>query len=444
MKRILIKNGQTINEGKISTQDILIDDGRIEKIASSISNVDVDKIIDVAGKYVLPGMIDDQVHFREPGTEYKGEIKTESAAAVAGGVTSYMEMPNTKISTTTDENLADKKSRASKKSMANYAFYMGATNDNLEVIKAINPLEPCGIKVFMGSSTGNMLVDDPEILEGIFSNAPIIVVTHCEDTPTILKNEEIFKEKYGIDLAAKYHPLIRSEEACYLSSTLAVQLAKKHDTNLHVLHLTTAKELEFFTAGELKGKKISAEVCLHHLFFSEKDYEEKGHLIKCNPAIKREEDRLALLKAFKDDKLDILATDHAPHTWEEKQNNYFSAPAGIPLVQHVLIGAYDLVAQGHFSLEMLVQKTSHNVAERFQVKERGYLREGYWADITVLDVNKPTVVNDHELYAKCNWSPFEGHTFKASIDTTIVSGQLAYENGKLNTSVRGQALEFNR
>lgn len=444
MTSLLITNAHVVNEGQIQQLDVFVANGRIEKVGADLSSLAADRVIDAQGKHLLPGMIDDQVHFREPGLTHKGEIATESAAAVAGGITSYFEMPNVNPLTINSAALEDKYERATRKSLANFAFYLGASNDNLEDIKSLDPKAACGIKVFMGASTGNMLVDKPEILEGIFANAPTIVVTHCEDTPMITANEEKYRQQYGEDVPMSCHPLIRSEEACYKSSSMAVSLAKQFNTRLHILHLTTEKELELLQAGDMKNKRITAEACVHHLFFSEEDYETKGALIKCNPAVKKASDRAALLQAVNNDLIDVVATDHAPHTWDEKQNPYFKAPSGLPLVQHALISMLEHYHSGIFSLEKIVQKVSHNVADLFQIHERGYIREGYWADLTLVDLNSPTVVDNQTLYSKCGWSPFEGYIFKSSIHTTIVNGEVAYENGQLNKDIRGKRLAFDR
>lgn len=444
MTSLLITNAHVVNEGQIQQLDVFVANGRIEKVGADLSSLTADRVIDAQGKHLLPGMIDDQVHFREPGLTHKGEIATESAAAVAGGITSYFEMPNVNPLTINSAALEDKYERATRKSLANFAFYLGASNDNLEDIKSLDPKAACGIKVFMGASTGNMLVDKPEILEGIFANAPTIVVTHCEDTPMITDNEEKYRQQYGEDVPMSCHPLIRSEEACYKSSSMAVSLAKQFNTRLHILHLTTEKELELLQAGDMKNKRITAEACVHHLFFSEEDYETKGALIKCNPAVKKVSDRAALLQAVNNDLIDVVATDHAPHTWDEKQNPYFKAPSGLPLVQHALISMLEHYHSGIFSLEKIVQKVSHNVADLFQIHERGYIREGYWADLTLVDLNSPTVVDNQTLYSKCGWSPFAGYIFKSSIHTTIVNGEVAYENGQLNKDIRGKRLAFDR
>ena len=444
MTSLLITNANVVNEGKIQELDVLVQDGRIAKVGADLSAEAADRVLDASGLHLLPGMIDDQVHFREPGLTHKGEIATESAAAVAGGITSYFEMPNVNPLTINRAALEDKFERASQKSLANYSFYLGASNDNLDEIKNLDPKAACGIKVFMGASTGNMLVDKPEILEGIFANAPTIVVTHCEDTPMIQANEEKYREQYGDDVPMSCHPLIRSEEACYKSSSFAVSLAKRLGTRLHILHLTTEKELSLLQAGDLSQKQITAEACVHHLFFSEEDYETKGALIKCNPAVKKASDRAALLNAVRDDLIDVVATDHAPHTWEEKQNSYFKAPSGLPLVQHALITMLEHYHSGQFTLEKIVQKVSHNVADLFQISERGYIREGYWADLVLVDLNRPTVVDEQKLYYKCGWSPFSGYIFKSSIQATLVNGEMAFENGEVNPNIRGKRIAFNR
>lgn len=444
MTSLLITNAQIVNEGRIQQGDVLVRNGRIEKVGGDLASQKADRVIDAQGKHLLPGMIDDQVHFREPGLTHKGEIATESAAAVAGGITSYMEMPNVNPLTINRAALEDKYQRAAEKSLANFAFYLGASNDNLDDIKAIDPAAACGIKVFMGASTGNMLVDDPQTLEGIFANSPILVVTHCEDSPLIKANEDQYRAQYGEDVPMACHPLIRSEEACWKSSSLAVELAKKHGTQLHVLHITTARELAHFQPGEIAGKQITAEACVHHLYFNEADYDSRGALIKCNPAIKTKADQDGLLAAVQDGRIDIVATDHAPHTWDEKQQTYFKAPSGLPLVQHALVSLLEHYHAGRFSLETVVQKTSHNVALRFQMAERGFIREGYWADLTLVDLATPTVVDQQDILSKCGWSPFAGVIFKSSIHTTVVNGQVAFENGQVNRALRGQRLVFDR
>ena len=440
---LVLKNCTTVNEDKIFESDIGIKGSRIEKIASSIEE-EAKEIIDLSGKIVIPGVIDDQVHFREPGLTHKGEIATESKAALAGGITSYFEMPNVNPTTTTNELLDKKFDLAKQKSCANYSFYLGASNSNIEEIKKINIDKACGLKVFMGASTGDMLVDNEKTLEDIFNYAPVNIVTHCENTPRILEKEAEFAEKYGDSVSPIHHPYIRDEESCYLSSSLAVGLAKKYNSNLHVLHLTTEKEMSLFTKGDIDGKNITAEVCVHHLFFSENDYEAKGNFIKCNPSIKKESDRLALVNAVKNDLIDIIATDHAPHTLEEKQQHYLKAPAGLPLVQHMLPTLLDFYKKNIFSLEMIVRKTSHNIAKRFQIKDRGYIREGYYADLAITDLDASLTVNKENVLYKCGWSPFEGYTFPASVYATILNGSLVYKDGDFIENPLGMQLEFDR
>jgi dihydroorotase len=444
MPRTLILNAVMINEGHLIQGDLLIDGERIEKNASQISPQPGDHILDANGKHLFPGMIDDQVHFREPGQPQKANMKSESIAAVAGGITSVMDMPNNAPPITTITALEDKFSLARDRMATNYSFYLGATNDNLSELQALDPNSACGIKVFMGSSTGNMLVDKPETLEAIFKTAPTLIATHCEDSPTIEANEALFREKYGQDVPIECHADIRSAEACYLSSSMAVELAKKHGTRLHVLHLTTQNELELFGKGPVEDKQISLEVCAHHLFFDQADYTAKGTLIKCNPSIKTETDRKALLKAVQNDVIDIIATDHAPHTLEEKQNTYFKAPSGLPLVQSAFQSILEHYHRGLFSLERIAEKTSHAVAKRYQIKDRGYIREGYFADLVLVDLDKPeTVTRDKVLY-KCGWSPFEGFTFNSSILATFVNGEIVYENGQVKPILNGQRLQFQR
>ena len=441
---MLITNARIVNEGREFEGDVLIRNGRIEKIASSITNAD-GPVVDAKGKLLIPGMIDDQVHFREPGLTHKGDISTETSAALAGGITSVMEMPNTNPTTTTRERLADKYTLATGKARTNFAFYFGAANDNADEIARVVPGEACAIKIFMGASTGNMLVDDPKVLEDIFARAQIPIVTHCEDTPTIKINEEAARQKWGDAVPVSQHPYIRSEEACYKSTELAVGLARRHGTSLHVLHLTTARELEFFTPGPVKGKQITVEACVHHLFYDESFYESLGSLIKCNPAIKTAADRKALVAAVMADRIDVIATDHAPHTAEEKANpSYFKAPSGLPLVQHALPMLFELVRRGELDLHTLVRKTSHAVADRFGVVERGYLREGYWADLTLVDTDTPTTVRKEDLYYKCGWSPLEGQTLPVRIDTTWVNGEIAFQNGKVLPQILGKRLAFAR
>ena len=444
MYDLILKNCNIVNEGSISESDIAIKNSRIELISKQIDS-ESKKVIDIGGKHVIPGLIDDQVHFREPGLTHKGEIATESKAGLAGGVTSYFEMPNVNPTTTTNENLTKKFELASTRSLSNYSFHLGGSNTNIEEIKKVDINQAAALKVFMGASTGEMLVDSIDALDDIFNYSPLIVVTHCEDPQRVTDNEELFFEKYGNDLSAEHHHLIRDVESCYLSSSLAVDLAKKYDSDLHVFHLTTEKEMELFTAGKIDGKKITAEVCVHHMYFNESRYADLGNQIKCNPSIKYESDRLALINALLTDKIDIIATDHAPHTWEEKNQSYSKAPAGLPLVQHGMQILMDFYHQDILSLETIVQKTSHNVANRFQVKERGYIREGYYADLAVLDIDKPyTVSNDNILY-KCGWSPFNGHTFQSSIFMTIVNGNIAFTDGQVVEDLPfGMQIEFDR
>lgn len=445
MASILIINARVVNEGEIREVDVLVKNEFITKIDTSISGDDVDKIIDAKGKYLLPGLIDDQVHFREPGLTHKAEIYTEARAAVAGGVTSFMEMPNTVPNTLTQGLLQDKYDIAAQRSLANYSFFMGAGNDNIEEVLKTNPNNVCGIKVFMGSSTGNMLVDNPKTLENLFSKAPILIATHCEDEATIKRNTDIYKEKYGEDVPIECHPLIRSEEACYLSSSMAVELAKKHGTRLHILHISTAKELALFDNSiPLNQKKITAEACIHHLWFNDADYKTKGTFIKWNPAVKTKTDQEAILKAVLDNTIDVIATDHAPHTLEEKSNSYFNAPSGGPLVQHSLVALLEMHHQGKISLEQIVDKASHCPAILLEIEKRGYIREGYFADLVLVDINDPWTVDKKNILSKCKWSPFEGTTFKSKVTHTLVSGHLAYENGVLNESQQGKRLTFNR
>lgn len=445
MASILITNARVVNEGTIREADVLIEDEFIERIDSNISAEAADKIIDASGKYLLPGLIDDQVHFREPGLTHKAEIYTEARAAVAGGVTSFMEMPNTVPNTLTQDLLQDKYDIAAKRSLANYSFFMGAGNDNIEEVLKTNPKNVCGIKVFMGSSTGNMLVDNPTTLENLFSKAPILIATHCEDEATIRRNTDIYKEKYGEDVPIECHPLIRSEEACYLSSSMAVELAKKHGTRLHILHISTAKELALFdNTIPLAEKKVTAEACIHHLWFNDSDYKTKGSFIKWNPAVKTKNDQDAILKAVLDNTIDVIATDHAPHTIDEKKNTYFKAPSGGPLVQHSLVTLLEMYHQGKISLEQIVDKASHCPAILFEIEKRGYIREGYFADLVLVDLNNPWTVAKENILSKCQWSPFEGTSFNSKVTHTLVSGHLAYENGVLNESKKGHRLTFNR
>ncbi len=442
MKSILIKNTQVINEGKIFNADVLVKDGWIEKIAPTISaNADIE--IDGSGKYLMPGIIDDQVHFREPGLTHKSDLYTEPRAAVAGGVTSFMEMPNTKPAALTQELLQDKYDIAAQKSLANYSFFMGASNDNLEEVLKTNAENVCGIKAFMGSSTGNMLVDDPVTLDKLFAECPMLIATHCEDETTIRANTEIYKARYGEDVPISCHPEIRNVEGCLKSSSLAVELAKKHNTRLHILHISTADELALFRNDiPLSEKRITAEVCVHHLYFSSDDYETLGTKVKCNPAIKAASHRDALFPALLDNRLDIIATDHAPHTRDEKDNTYFKAPSGLPLVQHslnIMLGFYQA---GKISLERIIEKMCHAPAECFRVEKRGYIREGYHADLVLFDPKFNWTVQPNNIDYKCGWSPLEGATFQGRVSHTIVSGHLAYANGVFDESRKGQRLKF--
>ena len=444
MNKLLIKNAQLVNEGETRDADVLIKGDRIEKIGPDLVAENDTDVLDAGGKLLMPGMIDDQVHFREPGLTNKGDLATESAAAVAGGITSFMDMPNVNPQTTTRSALADKYELATGRCRANYGFYLGATNRNLEEIKALQVGESCGIKAFMGASTGDMLVDDPQALESLFEHAPVIVLTHCEHSPTIRDNEARAKVEYGENVPMSEHPSIRSANACLLSSSQAVDLARRHDALMHVLHLTTAIEMGLFSKGHRSEKRITAEVCVHHLWFDESRYEDLGTRIKCNPAIKTAADREALIKAVSEDRIDIIATDHAPHTLSEKGKTYFKAPAGLPLVQHVLLCLFDLAHAGEISYERIVDKTSHAVADIFGVAERGYIREGYFADLVIMDPNKPTAVTSATLLAKCHWSPFEGHTFRSSVDTTIVNGTIVYQDSELTGEIAGRRMDFGR
>jgi dihydroorotase len=444
MKSILLLNAKVVNEGTISEWDIWVKNGRIKKIGKDLSSEKADITLDAKGKYLFPGAIDDQVHFREPGLTHKATIYTESRAAVAGGVTSFMEMPNTSPQTTTQELLEEKYTIASRTSLANYSFFMGTTNQNYEELMKTDPKKVCGIKIFMGSSTGDMLVDDENVLSKIFANSPTLIATHCEDDKLVKENLEKLKLQFGEDIPVQYHPLIRSEEACYNSSSLAVSLAKKHGTRLHILHISTAKELSLFqNIVPLKEKKITAEACVHHLWFSDQDYATKGNFIKWNPAVKKASDREAIFQAVLNDTIDVIATDHAPHTLEEKQQSYLKAPSGGPLVQHSVVAMLDFYHQGKISLEKIVQKMSHNVADLFRIQDRGYIREGYWADLVLVDLDAPWEVKKENILYKCGWSPFEGHTFKSKVTHTIVSGNLVYEEGAFQEEVKGQRLLFN-
>ncbi|MBY8962917.1 dihydroorotase [Flavobacterium sp. D11R37] len=446
MNRILIKNARIVNEGTIVEGDVLIEDKIIKEIGESISPKSSDsKIIDAEGNYLIPGAIDDQVHFREPGLTHKGTIETESRAAVAGGITSFIEQPNTVPNAVTQELLEEKYQRAAEVSYANYSFMMGGTNDNLDELLKTNPKNVAGIKLFLGSSTGNMLVDDEKVLEKIFSNTDMLIAAHCEDEATVRENLEKYKAEYGDNIPVKYHPLIRSTEACYLSSSRAVALAKKTGARLHVFHVSTAKELELFTNKiPLEEKKITAEVCIHHLWFTDADYEKKGSLIKWNPAVKTEADRDALWKALLDDRIDVIATDHAPHTLEEKNNPYTSSPSGGPLVQHAVVAMFEAYHQGKISIEKIVEKMAHNPAKLFKIEKRGFIREGYYADLAIVNPGLPWNVKKENILYKCGWSPFEGTNFKSRITHTFVNGQLVYNNFKVKDLRCGERLLFDR
>ena len=441
----LIKNAKIVNENTVFNGDVLTEGEIIAKIATEITPTNEVTVIDAEGKYLIPGMIDDQVHFREPGLTHKANIGTESKAAIAGGITSFIEMPNTVPQATTQELLEDKFEIASKTSYANYSFMFGGTNDNLEELLKTNPKNVAGIKLFLGSSTGNMLVDNEEVLEKIFSSTDMIISVHCEDEQTIRNNTAKFKAEYGDDIPVKYHPIIRSEEACYLSSSKAIELAKKTGARLHVFHLSTAKEMELFRNDiPLEEKKITAEVCIHHLWFTDADYDKKGTHIKWNPAVKTANDRKALWEALLDDRIDVIATDHAPHTLEEKANVYTKAPSGGPLVQHAVIALFEKVKEGVISVEKVVEKMSHNPAKLFQVSKRGFIKEGYFADIVLVDPSSSwEVAKDNVLY-KCGWSPFEGEEFSSKITHTFVNGVLMYDNGTFNEEVKGKRLLFDR
>ncbi|HTD41839.1 MAG TPA: dihydroorotase [Mucilaginibacter sp.] len=444
MNSILIKSATIINENQQFIADVLVKDGLIDRIDAQI-NVPADQVINAEGLHLFPGCIDDQVHFREPGLTHKADIHSESRAAVAGGITSFMEMPNTVPNTLTQELLEQKYEIASRNSLANYSFFIGASNDNIEEVLKTDVKNVCGVKVFMGSSTGNMLVDNPQTLENIFSKSPMLVAVHCEDEATIKSNLNHYKQLLGENIPVRLHPKIRSEEACYLSSSMAVELAKKHNTRLHILHISTEKETHLFGNNlPLKDKRITAEACVHHLWFSDKDYETKGNLIKWNPAVKTEADRDGILKAVLDGRIDVIATDHAPHTIEEKSQPYLQAPSGGPLVQHALAAILELYHYGKISLEQVAEKMAHNVATCFQIDKRGFIREGYWADLVLVDLNKAWNVNKSNILYKCQWSPFEGTTFKSQIVHTLVSGNLAYSNGSLIEGKTGKRLNFNR
>ncbi|MFT5737509.1 MAG: dihydroorotase [Maribacter sp.] len=444
MAKTLLKNGKLVNEGKIQEVDILLDGELIVKIAANISDTNA-TVIDIKGNYIIPGIIDDQVHFREPGLTHKGTIATESRAALGGGITTFMEQPNTVPQATTIEKLEQKFTTARNTAFANYSFPFGGTNDNLEELKRLDKNSCSGIKLFLGSSTGNMLVDDEAVLEKIFSSTEMVISAHCEDETTIRRNLAAYTDKYGDDIPMEYHPIIRSEEACYLSSSRAIALAKKTGARLHVFHLSTAKEIDLFRNDiPLAEKKITAEVCIHHLWFSDADYKEKGAFIKWNPAVKTAQDRDALWEALLDDRIDVVATDHAPHTLEEKDNVYAKAPSGGPLVQHALPAMLEKHLEGKISLETMVQKMCHNPAILFQVEKRGYVREGFYADLAVVNLNSPWKVTKENIAYKCGWSPFQNQTFKASVAYTFINGHLAYENGIFSEKRNAKRLTFNR
>ncbi|PJJ79432.1 dihydroorotase [Mucilaginibacter auburnensis] len=444
MATILIKSATIVNEGKQVNADVFIKDGFIERIDSHV-DVNADEVINAEGLHLFPGAIDDQVHFREPGLTHKADIYTESRAAVAGGITSFMEMPNTVPNTLTQQLLQDKYDIASRRSLANYSFFMGASNDNIDEVLRTDATRVCGIKVFMGSSTGNMLVDNPTTLENLFSRSPMLIATHCEDEATIKANLAHYKQLYGEDIPVTLHPKIRSEEACYLSSSMAVELAKKHGARLHILHISTEKETHLFdNTIPLKEKRITAEACVHHLWFSDEDYHTKGNLIKWNPAVKTAQDREGILKAVLDGRIDVIATDHAPHTIEEKAQSYLQAPSGGPLVQHALPAMLELYHHGKITLEQIAEKMAHNVAILFQIAKRGFIREGYYADLALVDLNKPWQVNKSNILYKCGWSPFEGATFRSTIEHTIVSGKLAWNKGAFVSNEVGMRMAFER
>ena len=441
----LIKNASIVNEGSIKVGDVLVVDGRIEKVGENIEVSSSAKVIeiDATGLHLFPGCIDDQVHFREPGLTHKGDLFTESRAAVAGGVTSFMEMPNTVPNALTQELLENKYQLAANRSIGNFSFFMGVSNDNISEVLKTNPNDVCGVKIFMGSSTGSMLVDNERTLETIFSSSPALIATHCEDEATILANLQEFKQEFGEELSVKFHPLIRSAEGCYMSSHVAVGLAKKYNSRLHILHISTAMETELFKNDlPLEQKKITAEACIHHLWFSDADYATLGNLIKWNPAIKTATDRDAIWKALLDNRIDVIATDHAPHTLEEKSRRYLDAPSGGPLVQHGLIAMLEFYHRQKISLERIAQKMAHSVARCFRIVDRGFIREGYFADLVLVDLNKPYTVTKENLLYKCGWSPFEGTTFRSSVTHTFVNGNLVYHDGLIKEGTTGMRMKF--
>jgi dihydroorotase len=443
--KVIIRNVEIVNENQQFIGDISIEDSYISEVKRGSISGNYGQEFDGSGLLAIPGMIDDQVHFREPGLTHKANIYTESRAAVAGGITSFMEMPNTIPNTVTQKALEEKYKIGSESSIANYSFFMGANNENLDEVLKTNAKNVCGIKVFMGSSTGNMLVDNSETLSQIFKNSPLLIATHCEDEATIRKNTALYKGKYGDNIPFELHPIIRSEEACYLSSSLAVELAKKYESRLHILHISTAKELSLFSnKRQLKDKKITAECCIHHLWFNDTDYKKKKSFIKWNPAVKTELDRKSLITAINDDTVDVIATDHAPHTFKEKNNNYNNAPSGGPLVQHALLALLELEKRKEISLKQIVKKTSHDLAECFKINKRGYLRQGYFADIVLIDRNKSHRVDNSNILYKCGWSPFEGFNFSSSIHSTFINGQRAYHKGNFHNVGNGMRLNFDK
>jgi dihydroorotase len=445
METKLILNANIVNEGKVFEGDVLIKGKHIEVIGKDLGSRSANTVIDAQGQYLFPGVIDDQVHFREPGLTHKGNIHSESKAAVAGGVTSFMEMPNTNPPTFTQQLLEQKYQIASHSSLANYSFFMGASNDNLDEVMKTDVTRVCGLKIFMGSSTGNLLVDNPKMIEGFFSRFPSLIAAHCEDEATIRKNTIEFRERYGDDVPIECHPLIRSEAACYTSSSFAVALAKQHGTRFHVLHISTAKETSLFdNSTPLEKKKITAEACVHHLLFNDADYKRLGTLIKWNPAIKTAHDQQEVFKAILDDRIDVIATDHAPHTWEEKQNKYFNAPSGGPLIQHSLVAMLEFYHKKKITLEKIVEKMSHNPAILFQIHKRGFVREGYFADLTLVDLRSPWTVKKENIAAHCGWSPFDKTLFRSLVKKTFVSGHLMYDQGNFNENNRGERLLFDR
>ncbi|MCF0071715.1 dihydroorotase [Dyadobacter sp. CY261] len=450
----LIVNAQVVNENQVQYLDVIIENGHIKKIGKDLQHTAADRVIDAKGLYLMPGVIDDQVHFREPGLTHKANIYTESKAAVAGGVTSFMEMPNTVPNTLTQELLEDKYQIGANTSLANYSFFMGASNDNYNEVMRTDPTQVCGIKIFMGSSTGNMLVDAPEVLEKLFANAPCIIATHCEDEPTVKARMAYFKDKYGDNVPYDIHALIRNEEACLKSSTFASSLAHKHGTRLHILHISTGDEVHLFEIGNRSNgeillangqpKLVTAEACVHHLWFDAEDYRTLGNKIKCNPSIKAPHHKEAILQAVLDNRIDVIATDHAPHTIEEKAQHYWQAPSGLPLVQHTLNVMLELSKTGKISIDRVVEKMSHAVADLFDIENRGYIREGYWADLVLVDLNARTRVESSNIYSKCGWSPFEDTEFHSRITHTFVSGHLVYANGQFDETVKGKRLTFSR